>query len=501
MSSQHTWSHEPATGNRGGIRRRKHLSLALPALVVAWALLLIPGCTDREHLVGPEETVLLEPLLVTAASTSGETEYEAELLGYLEYSGSLASYIESGNSLNDVGQIVGYNWDPKRALVWDEADGLRGLSHGSFSSCWGFAINNHGVSVGVCRDDSRRAPVRWTDNSQGAALEELSLSVDGEHFTDGWAWGINDDGQTVGMLQRDGEGIAVVWDADGTPRQLPPLDESSPWSRAGSVNARGDVVGQSSGKIVVWFADEGRPIPLPNSEGFWTGTMAFSINEDRDIVALGSGAKGLLWLYDGDEEWRLFRDDAWSNLYDMTNRRSDNTLQFVGTNSSLWTVNAVTGEVVGQHQLPLPPELHKARGSVLPIAINEHGWIAGLGADHRQPTQIVLWRPVGGEPDPGDPGDPEDPPPGDDPPVASFTYSCNNTDTCRFTDTSTGTGLSRDWTFANAEPATSTAKDPTAKFGEAGNHQVTLTVTDNQGAQSDAETTITCTVRGQLRCR
>ena len=83
MSLPHAWSHEPATGHRGWARRRKYLSLALPALVLAWTLLLTPGCTDEEHLVGPEETVLLEPLLVTASSTSGETEYEMELLGGL----------------------------------------------------------------------------------------------------------------------------------------------------------------------------------------------------------------------------------------------------------------------------------------------------------------------------------------------------------------------------------------------------------------------------------
>jgi hypothetical protein len=508
MSSRHTWSHEPATDHRGWTRRRRHLYFPLPALAVAWALLLIPGCTDEEHLVGPEETVQLEPLLVTAASSSGGVEYEAELLGYLEYSGSLASYIESGNSLNDVGQIVGYNWDPKRALVWDEATGMRGLSHGSFSSCWGFAINNHGVSVGVCRDDSRRAPVRWPANYSGAALEELALVVGEEEYAEGLAYGIHDDGWIVGTLQRDGEGIAVVWDADGAPRQLPHLDESSPNSRAGSVNARGDVVGQSSGRIVVWFDAQGEPIPLPNSDGFWDGGMTFSINEERDIVASGN-AKGLLWLYLGENQWRLFRDDTWSNLYDIANRRSDNTLQFVGTSSSLWTVNAVTGEVVGQQQLPLPPELHKARGGILPMAINEQGWIAGVGADHRHPTQIVLWRPVGGEPDPGDPGDPgdpsdpEDPPPGDDPaPVASFTYSCNNTATCNFTDTSTEAVVSWSWTFANADPAESSNQHPGATFESAGNHAVQLVVTDDQDKTSEPATaTVTCTVRGQLRCR
>jgi PKD repeat protein len=99
----------------------------------------------------------------------------------------------------------------------------------------------------------------------------------------------------------------------------------------------------------------------------------------------------------------------------------------------------------------------------------------------------------------GDEPPPDDPPPGDDP-VASFTYSCKNTATCAFTDTSAGAITGWSWTFANASPATSHQQNPTATFDKVGNHEVVLTVTAN--GQEDSHTrTISCTVRGVLRCQ
>jgi subtilisin len=97
-----------------------------------------------------------------------------------------------------------------------------------------------------------------------------------------------------------------------------------------------------------------------------------------------------------------------------------------------------------------------------------------------------------------------DPPPGD-PPVANFTYSCKNTDTCAFTDTSTGTDLSWSWEFGTDEtavtPLESELQHPTARFLKEGSHLVTLTVTDMAGLEHSASATLTCTTRGQLRCR
>jgi subtilisin len=98
-----------------------------------------------------------------------------------------------------------------------------------------------------------------------------------------------------------------------------------------------------------------------------------------------------------------------------------------------------------------------------------------------------------------------DPPPGD-PPVASFTYTCKNTDTCAFTDTSTGSVVEWLWTFAKEEgttdPDTSTEPNPTYTFPEEATYSVTLIVWDGDARESTpASATLTCTTRGQLRCR
>jgi PKD repeat protein len=95
--------------------------------------------------------------------------------------------------------------------------------------------------------------------------------------------------------------------------------------------------------------------------------------------------------------------------------------------------------------------------------------------------------------------DGDDPPPADEL-VASFTYGCKNTATCAFTDTSDGAITGWSWTFADALPATSDEQHPTPTFQKVGNHEVVLTVTAN--GQEDSHTkTISCTVRGVLRCQ
>lgn len=82
------------------------------------------------------------------------------------------------------------------------------------------------------------------------------------------------------------------------------------------------------------------------------------------------------------------------------------------------------------------------------------------------------------------------PPPDNQAPVASFTEVCTGL-SCVFTDTSAdpdegGTIASRSWNFG--EPAstanTSTEQNPTHVYAAAGIYTVTLTVTDNEGANS-----------------
>lgn len=73
---------------------------------------------------------------------------------------------------------------------------------------------------------------------------------------------------------------------------------------------------------------------------------------------------------------------------------------------------------------------------------------------------------------------------GNQPPVAGFTSSCSGL-TCSFTSTSSdpdGSISAYSWTFGDG--GTSTAQNPTHTYGAPGTYDVTLTVTDNQGATS-----------------
>ena len=91
--------------------------------------------------------------------------------------------------------------------------------------------------------------------------------------------------------------------------------------------------------------------------------------------------------------------------------------------------------------------------------------------------------------------DPVPPPPPNQPPAADFTSICNGLD-CNFTSTSSdpdGSVASYAWTFGDG--GTSTLPSPSHTYAAGGSYPVSLTVTDNQGAQSSPTSkTVTVTV-------
>src|SRR3989441_195217 len=71
------------------------------------------------------------------------------------------------------------------------------------------------------------------------------------------------------------------------------------------------------------------------------------------------------------------------------------------------------------------------------------------------------------------------------PPTAAFTFSCNGL-ACSFSDQSSdpdGSVTSWQWTFGDGTTG-STAQNPSHTYSAGGSYTVTLTVTDNQGAQN-----------------
>jgi hypothetical protein len=113
----------------------------------------------------------------------------------------------------------------------------------------------------------------------------------------------------------------------------------------------------------------------------------------------------------------------------------------------------------------------------------------------------------GGATDGGDGGgdgggdDGTDPPPPDGP-TASFDYACSNSATCEFTSTSTQGSAE----IASTEWATGTqsasGSQVAISFDSAGEHVVTLTVTDTEARSSQASRTVQCKLhpRHGLRC-
>jgi hypothetical protein len=316
----------------------------------------------------------------------------------------------SGNNLNDAGQIMGYSGCPWLAVVW-EADGTaRSLSPGDFYTCMGLGINNSGGFVGWCRTEHGYAqPVRWTEGADEAGPQVLSLTVDGVVYDEGFARAINDAGQIVGRISPRTEGaprastLAVIWDpGDGSPRLLSHLDDEIPQSLAEGINAAGDVVGQSAGKAVVWIDGLSEPIELSGGAEYF----ATSINDHRDIAG-GIPRHPRLWIYDGGETWRLFDDFGdipASSVNALTNRREDGELWVVGGGGDagvLWIVDAGSRRLLREHALPLPGGFLELGGNAEPYAINEHGWIAGIGRRSPNfPYGILQWKPLVGEPEP-----------------------------------------------------------------------------------------------------
>jgi subtilisin family serine protease len=84
-------------------------------------------------------------------------------------------------------------------------------------------------------------------------------------------------------------------------------------------------------------------------------------------------------------------------------------------------------------------------------------------------------------------------PPPNNPPTASFTYSCNAL-TCDFTDTSTDSdGNVVAWSWSFGDNVTLTAQNPSHTYATGGTYNVTLMVTDNEGATGSTSQSVTVT--------
>lgn len=76
------------------------------------------------------------------------------------------------------------------------------------------------------------------------------------------------------------------------------------------------------------------------------------------------------------------------------------------------------------------------------------------------------------------------------PPVANFSASTTTVsqgNTVTFTSTSTGSPTAYSWTFEGGTPSTSTAQNPTVTYNTIGTYDVSLTVTNSEGSDSEVK--------------
>jgi hypothetical protein len=487
----------------------------LPALCLGAALsvLLVAGCDSMtgadvlsEHQVSP--------------SHSEATNYEAILL---------ANRYGHANAINDAGIVAGFIEDA--AVRWKVSSaGITGPEElGTLSgryadaSQYALAVNGSGVIVGYARSRSH--------GNEGAFVytDELRMQLLPRFLGDTYNWravAVNDKDIIAGWIDfavRDDDGTIIdrrfqgaVWlNLAHEPMLLPPLEDHNA-SRADAIGMNGLVTGHSrpdrdsqSGEVgVAWrINDEGQLVegPYPLDPGFHPGSWAASWtwpvsgnspNDASDIVG---------WQYSATShsDAALLRGgrvlllgsllpDALSYATGINDPTAAGVVQIVGQSgwdtsvATLWTVDA--DDNVSAVDLGAPRQSINASA----LGINTHGWIAGRSASRSLSRRPTLWLPV---------ADDGEPPPAGDGPTASFEYSCGNSPTCEFTDTSTeGVAAidSRDWVTGSQ-----TKSGSLVSFTfEAGDHVVTLTVTDAAEATDQTGKTVKCSnhPRHGLRC-
>jgi uncharacterized membrane protein len=177
----------------------------------------------------------------------------------------------------------------------------------------------------------------------GLLLRDLGV-IPGGNFS--MAYDINDAGQVTGTGTAGGSGarqFAFVW-SSGVFTLLPDLPGSFLQSVGRSINARGDVAGQSNGgEPVVWRNGAVQALPMPTRLANTIG----EINDSGDVVGT-VGTIGALW-----KQGQYIPLDPWPNA-------AVNSSKARGINNQ--------GAVVGESYLPAGQGVHAVMWTVRPVS-------------------------------------------------------------------------------------------------------------------------------------
>ena len=369
-------------------------------------------------------------------------------------------------------------------------------------------INNKGdIVVGWAGRSGHVPGWVWTNG-------EMKLLPEPDDATKVWPLYVSGEGLIVGSIDTyvgEYERSGAVWfpPYDTAPILLPVVEDYNITS-ARAIDSHGKVLGwaRASGIpdiLVHWQIDsEGNILSGPDKIDGIEDILFIGANQSLDIVgSIKPVERPYLFKSDSGQkiELGLLEGDHSGYAVAINQRKQDGSVQIVGRASRestndrfavLWSVDA-SNSVTGPVDLGLPDRMQISTRpprflefiSAIANSISNKNWVAGTSTREDGKEFATIWLPDQDE---------ASPPPGDL--TASFDYSCSNSATCTFTDTSTGDDIvNRDW-----DPELNNSDQIT--FTKAGEHTVTLTVSDSDGNSASASETINCRShpRHGIRC-
>lgn len=298
-----------------------------------------------------------------------------------------SSAVTTATQLNEQRQLVGIARQSSSigyGVFWSQgrAMKLQPLPGTAASGAAANGINSSGDVAGGGTGGGGTTPLYqhagiWRN---GLLLRDIGVIPGGDYSM---AYDINDAGQVTGTGTAAGtfaRQYAFVW-TNGVFTVLPDLPGNFLQSVGRSINARGDVAGQSNGgEPVVWRNGAVQALPMPTR----LANTVSEINDSGDVVGT-VGTVGALW-----KAGQYIPLDPWPNA-------SVTSSQARGINNA--------GTVVGESYMPAGQGVHAVMWTVTPVTAGNtapKATLAATTATTIRPGQRVTVRAVITDPDAND---------------------------------------------------------------------------------------------------
>lgn len=360
---------------------------------------------------------LLVPLAIAFLTPPSQARPRYAIFDLTEIAGSIGVVQCDPLSINDAGQIVGYEVMPEfrmRAILWDSdlTPSILGTLPDD-NSTWPGAINNEGVIAGMSQlvtweligeiyhiyEDNKAST--WTD---GVVVDLNTLVIGGDPLDLETAYGINDEGLAVGFARPAGSptGNRGFLFENGVVTDLGDLDTGLPADRPRAINGRRQIVGYAGwgqDKAFVW--EDGVLVNLHDHAAI-TGvtSRAWDINDAGVIVGeaqfhISQPESPTIWE---DGEPSNFFADIYGRPQGVI-RGINNQGQMVGYVTDLddlqmrWTAFVIESGEYRDLSALIPSGLGWEK-PMLAFDINERGQIVGVGLRHGVLGTAFLMTPI-----------------------------------------------------------------------------------------------------------